>query len=601
MKLRILNNFKHKVTLGVGTLLCMMSTFANASDDNKLTKANAAEGDFSLEILHINDFHSYLAPESQIFSTPYGRIHVDIGGVSALSSIIKEKRKENPDIFLVTAGDLITGNAANYNTFKGEADAAVYAEYDLEYYTLGNHEFDHGSQGLRYFAKYMSKFNPKVKMVISNLEIIGNSSISKYINRYAIHNVKGHEIAIMGVTDPKRIYRTSKPGPNLKITDSVTEVNKLSKTLPQKYKVLITHLGYDRDLVIAPQLDDIDVIIGGDSHTLCGDFTDLGLNTICKYPVMVKNKSGKNLCIVQAYEYAKAIGDLNITFDKNGDVIDCGGITYIPVWSGTARFIDSKNELDVKDEISAFEASRQIVSKSPELVEAKSDPQMDKAMKPYLDKIHTIYSRVVGQATEPLCSVRNITDNCNIKINYVNKGSETCQVISAVILDSIKADMFIANSGAFRNNIYKGDLSLYNLSSVIPYVNQIKLIDIRGDELYVLFNELFNYLREDVQSYDGAFPCGVNVMVHYDKSLPENPVKEIYVNSEKGYQKVIPHKIYRIATFEYTASGSDGYSQFAREQHINTNKVDLDLLVDYLLKHKELPKLDTEHMLLQPE
>ncbi len=582
----------------------IVSYSANAGLD--VTKATpktssglSGESDnLTLEFLHVNDVHSYLSPIPQTFITKDGRIKVNIGGVSALSSIIKEKRAKNPNLLVISAGDQITGNAANYDNFKGKADAEVYAIFGTDYYTLGNHEFDYGIAGMTSFAKFLDEKPPTPTLVISNLELDGYSSIDKYIHKSHVADIAGHEVAVMAITDAKKIYKSSRPDRNMRILEGGSVVNNLSKELPQKYKVLITHEGVNLDIKNAALFDDIDVIIGGDSHSLCANFKINGLEPECPYPIVMKNKSGKNVCIVQAYEYGKVIGDLKVIFNKDGDVIRCEGQPYMPVWVDSAKYISKYHGKAPRK--TAQDVVLKLIEEHKELVKAKPDPQMDKVLEPYITKINEIYNEVVGYAKEDLCSVRRISDSCRIKENFENKGSETCQVIGQVMLNAVDADIFIANSGAFRTHLNKGDITLYALSNLMPFKNEIKLIDIRGDELIRLLNQVVDYVRGDLDSRDGGVPCGTNLVVKLKKS-GKSPVKEVYIKTAEGYDLIIPHKIYRMATFEYLTSGKDGYKQLSREQPIPTGKKDIDLVLDYLKENGSLPLLDKKHMLLQSE
>jgi 5'-nucleotidase/UDP-sugar diphosphatase len=47
-----------------------------------------------------------------------------------------------------------------------------------------------------------------------------------------------------------------------------------------RHIVAITHQGYDADKALASRLTDVDVIIGGDSHSLLGDFQAVGITTL---------------------------------------------------------------------------------------------------------------------------------------------------------------------------------------------------------------------------------------------------------------------------------------------------------------------------------
>ena len=92
-----------------------------------------------------------------------------------------------------------------------------------------------------------------------------------------------------------------------------------------RHIVLMTHHGFKADRALAARLTGVDVIIGGDSHTLLGDFKALGLPAEGRYPTEARNASGEPVCIGQAWEYGKAFGLMNVQFDAQGRVSQCSG------------------------------------------------------------------------------------------------------------------------------------------------------------------------------------------------------------------------------------------------------------------------------------
>ena len=89
------------------------------------SQESVGNADFVLEIMHVNDVHSYIDPAKVSLKTPIGMVRVKVGGPEAIKTVINTRRKANPDLIFISAGDQITGNASNYDTFHGEADAAV--------------------------------------------------------------------------------------------------------------------------------------------------------------------------------------------------------------------------------------------------------------------------------------------------------------------------------------------------------------------------------------------------------------------------------------------------------------------------------------------
>lgn len=89
-----------------------------------ISEGAAPDAAYTLEILHVNDVHSNIDPVRISLRTGDGRtLRAAAGGPEALMSVIEARRKENPDLLMISAGDQITGNAVNFDLFHGESDA----------------------------------------------------------------------------------------------------------------------------------------------------------------------------------------------------------------------------------------------------------------------------------------------------------------------------------------------------------------------------------------------------------------------------------------------------------------------------------------------
>src|SRR5690606_3141641 len=125
---------------------------------------------------------------------------------------------------------------------------------------------------------------------------------------------------------------SSRPLPATVFEDEVTAAQRSIDELQEQgveHIVLLTHQGYQNDVDMAARLSGVDVIIGGDSHTLVGDFRNLGLqgpdDTPLAYPTVVTNRDGEMVCIGQAWEYTKVFGLMTVNFNAEGAVESCGG------------------------------------------------------------------------------------------------------------------------------------------------------------------------------------------------------------------------------------------------------------------------------------
>ncbi len=86
--------------------------------------------------------------------------------------------------------------------------------------------------------------------------------------------------------------------------------------------IALTHVGYPRDLAVIAKIPDVDVVVGGHSHSLLSN-TDPKAEG--PYPTMVDNPGGYKVPVVQAASYSKYLGDLVVDFDDNGVVKSAKG------------------------------------------------------------------------------------------------------------------------------------------------------------------------------------------------------------------------------------------------------------------------------------
>src|SRR5207244_1259352 len=80
--------------------------------------------------------------------------------------------------------------------------------------------------------------------------------------------------------------------------------------------VVVTHIGYGEDQEMVRHLRDVDLVIGGHTHTPLGTPELPGWQKAAgPYPTLVKDLKGVEVPIVQAYEWGKVLGRIQIEFD----------------------------------------------------------------------------------------------------------------------------------------------------------------------------------------------------------------------------------------------------------------------------------------------
>ncbi len=262
----------------------------------------------TISILHTNDQHSRIEPFED--GSNKGR-----GGVARRAQMIADWRRKNPNTLLVDAGDIFQGTPY-FNQFGGrvEFEAMSAMKYDLA--TFGNHDFDRGTEGLCEMLDYAT-----FQFVSSNLYITDHK-LRDRTAQYRILEVGGRRIGFFGLTVAFSGLVATKNHHGVKWNDPIPAARKaVSKLRKEKVDAIIalTHLGvegnrrYVGDHQLAQEVDGINVIIGGHSHTLL------------EKPLVVTGPNNWQTAIVQAGHSGLHLGRVDLKFkDTKLTSISCG-------------------------------------------------------------------------------------------------------------------------------------------------------------------------------------------------------------------------------------------------------------------------------------
>jgi 5'-nucleotidase len=259
-----------------------------------------------ITILHTNDVHSYIDP----FPKDHPR-NPNMGGVARRAALIENIRKENPNVLLLDAGDIFQGTPY-FNYYGGELEFKLMSMMKYDVATMGNHDFDNGIDG---FLAQLP--HAKFEFVSSNYDF-KNTVLDGFVKPYTIVKVDGIKVGIFGLgveldglVDKKNYKETVYNNPIEVATDMAHQLRHEQKC---DLVICLSHLGFKYkedpnkicDIILAQKTKDIDLIIGGHSHT----FLDK--------PVIEKNSDGKEVLINQVGCYGLNLGriDFYLTSDK---------------------------------------------------------------------------------------------------------------------------------------------------------------------------------------------------------------------------------------------------------------------------------------------
>ncbi|MCF8714622.1 metallophosphatase [Joostella atrarenae] len=256
-----------------------------------------------LTILHTNDVHSHIDP----FPVSHAR-NPNQGGVARRASLIEGIRNENPNTLLLDAGDIFQGTPY-FNFYGGEIEFKLMSMLKYDAATLGNHDFDNGVEGL--LAQLP---NAKFEIINGNYDF-SNTVLDGRINPYKIFIKDGIKIGVFGLgveldgLVTKGLYKETKYLDPIEKAQDITRELKEDKNCD--LVICLSHLGYKynndkvSDIVLAQNTENIDLIIGGHTHT----FMDK--------PVVEVNRKGKNVLINQVGCYGIYLGRIDFYFDTN--------------------------------------------------------------------------------------------------------------------------------------------------------------------------------------------------------------------------------------------------------------------------------------------
>ena len=136
-------------------------------------------------------------------------------------------------------------------------------------------------------------------------------SETDYIQPYTVIDVAGTKVGIIGIDIVRKTIMSSSPDDTTRFLDEAETSQKMVNELKEAgvNRILImAHYGYENELELAAKIDGVDVIIGDDSHTLLGDFEEIGLNSAGPYPTVVEGVGGKSVCVATAWQYSQIVG-----------------------------------------------------------------------------------------------------------------------------------------------------------------------------------------------------------------------------------------------------------------------------------------------------
>ncbi|MEH6941688.1 bifunctional metallophosphatase/5'-nucleotidase [Bacillus sp. JJ722] len=472
--------------------------------------------------------------------------HANVQNAPKRVTAVKEVRASKPNAVLVDAGDVFSGTLY-FNEFKGLADIELMNLMKYDMMTFGNHEFDLGgeAEGNTSLANFVKA--AKFPFVSANVDFskdkvmnglqtatIAQDPKDGHIYNAIIKEVDGEKVGFFGLTTEETVDIAS-PGSaefNNYIKSAEQTVAALEKQGIDKI-VAVSHIGYDdnaeydNDLLLAANVEGIDVIVGGHSHTKLSEpvVVNKDQNGVAKDPTV----------IVQAYQYSDFLGTIDVEFDENGVVVGQAGELI-------------------------------------KLADKAEDKEAAEILKPYTQKVEDTKNKPTGATTEKALTNPRVSDDGNTEGISV-RANET--ELGNLITDSMLASaqkmnpntvIAVQNGGGIRAGIDAGPITLGDVLTVMPFGNTLATMNLTGAEIL----EALEHSVSQAPKESGGFLHVSGMKFTYDSSKAAGSrVVTAQVNEKGTFVNLDPAKTYVVATNAFTAKGGDGFDVFNKAYESN--------------------------------
>lgn len=459
-----------------------------------------------LVILHTNDTHSSIDP------FPDGT-----SGIIQRKAVLDSVRNAEKYVITVDAGDAVQGSPY-FKYFGGEVEYPLMNMSGYDIRILGNHEFDNGMESLAQYYKQVEG-----TPLSANYDFTG-TDLEGVFQPYTIKEIDGRKIGFIGINiDPTSIIAEKNIDVNFK--DVIPVANEYASKLKNEegcdLVVVVSHIGYDKinektcDIELAESSKDIDLIIGGHTHTLIDpDHPEINAS-------LIKNSEGKPVRIVQTGRYGRYIGKLAIDLDK------------LPVNSGE-------------------EIEYSLIPVNNRFTPSQLDQRMVKFLEPYRNAVDSVNNVVVAYCAEDMKKMHTgglVNLTADIAFSH---GKELIDSLRMRGIEIPDLDLAIMNVGGVRQDWTKGRLTEGQVLSTYPFSNLFVLIKVKG-------KDIIEAMR--VSAAKGGEAISQNMRVVTDL---QGNLKRVIIDGKE----MDPEKEYLVATIDYVADGNDDLVSLANHEKV---------------------------------
>lgn len=445
----------------------------------------------------------------------------NVSGIARRNQYLESVRRENPKTLVLDAGDLFQGTPI-YNFFKGKPEIESMSLCWYDAMAMGNHDLDDGIKNLRRQSQYA--FFP---ILCANITDPDDLPIFR---PFHIFNLYGKRIAVIGLMSElawEAIFK--KHQQELKFHDPIAVANNIVSLLRPHVDLIIGlhHMGVEIDREFPKQVQGVDVIIGGHSHT--------------KIPKaeLIKNGNENGLggtLMQQAYAFGIYVGRIDLVLE-NGKI---------------KRYSSKLTEIN-----SAWEPH-------------SGDP---------------IATLVDGYATEVEKEMAQVIGESSADMTWTNEGpSSLGSLIADILREKEGAQVSLVNTGGIRADLPKGPITLGKIFEILPFdSDQVVTFQIQGKNIRKIVEQNAKNLgKSRTLQFSGlAYAIkGNKVTTIQIDGRPLDP--------EQWYKVATVDFVFSAFVEQVNVTPQASVNvKFSHPRDVNETGINLrDLVIDYIKEHK---------------
>ncbi|MFS2006776.1 bifunctional metallophosphatase/5'-nucleotidase [Duganella sp. CT11-25] len=514
-----------------------------------------------VQLVTLNDFHGNIEASKYVWASAYtpGERTIQAGGIDTIGAALQAWRKQDPELLLVGAGDLIGASPAMSAMWADEPTIGTMNLLGLRASSVGNHEFDQGRMELLRQQKggcdsprpdKACKFEgtyegAKFQYLAAN--VIDMKTRKPVLPAYKIETAHGVKVGFIGTV--LRDTAEAALASGIAGLEFVDEADAINRQLPELRKqgvgvfVVLIHQG-------GRTTDKFDQ---QDCANLTGPIVDVVKRLDPAIRLVISGHSHRGyLC--------KVDGRLVTQSDMGGHVMSRIKLS-VDTNTNSLRDVSARQEVMVSGSWPA-------------------DPALDAYLKKVRERSASALARPVA-ALAVTSVARKKDDNGESALGDL--------VADATLMGarSFGAQIAFMNNGGMRQDLDSGAdkrVTVGQAMMVLPFGNTGVVMNLKGAQIVELLEQQWHGGRD---SSRGLLQVSEGFSYEWDERLPEGgrvvpgSVKLNGVALEKDTS-------YRVVTNNFLAEGGDGFPMFVKgNNRADTGVRDIDALTDFLVKREQ--------------